>query len=198
MSLGIDPELITEIALGIKPVEKVFAEYGFSDQQRIDTLRQTWFQREVINRQKELEDEGFTLSSKMKLLAEDLLVDAYKTAKASDSTSAKLEVGKYLARLADIEPKNNAGKDMGPGFSITINVPAVGETPQPKVIEAQRDTGNVLPPVIDLGLSAEADRDVSGADNRDIGGQHSDQGPPGRTGEKVESPDTEESFFDDA
>ena len=118
----VPPELFIELAFGIEPPTTVAARFGYSTAEYNALSTQPWFQRALKSKQDELASQGWNFRSKMSMLAEDLLVDAYVTAKASDSGPFKLETAKYLTKVADLEPRQSQQAITGPGFSISINL----------------------------------------------------------------------------
>ena len=133
--LLLPPELVTEVALGIEPATTLFKRYGYSDAEYQQISTSTWFSKEIVAKRAALEADGFNFPAKMKMLAEDLMTEAYLHAKESDSVSAKLEVGKYLAKLADLEPRANAQAVSGPGFQINISIPSMQNEQVTSVID---------------------------------------------------------------
>ena len=133
--LLLPPELVTEVALGIEPATTLFKRYGYSDAEYQQISTSTWFAKEITSKRAALEADGFNFPAKMKMLAEDLMTEAYLHAKESDSVSAKLEVGKYLAKLADLEPRANAQAVTGPGFQINISIPSIANEQVNEVID---------------------------------------------------------------
>jgi hypothetical protein len=82
------------------------------------------FRRYVGSYTKELTDSGFSFAAKCRVLAEDLLATGYKLVKDVDAPAhARVKMMENLVRWADLEPKQTAQVQAGPGFSITINVP---------------------------------------------------------------------------
>lgn len=118
----VPPELFVELAFGIEPPTTVAARFGYTSTEYNALATQPWFQKALKSKQDELASQGWNFRSKMSMLAEDLLVDAYVTAKASDSGPFKLETAKYLTKVADLEPRQSQQVAAGPGFSISINL----------------------------------------------------------------------------
>jgi hypothetical protein len=111
-----------DLAAGIDDPYEVARRHGYSDEEYDTLQQQSWFTKAVASKRRELEANGFTFAAKMGMLAEDLLIQAYVAAKNSESVSHKLDVAKYLTKIADLEPKQTA-PGAGSGFSITINIP---------------------------------------------------------------------------
>lgn len=136
--------MITELAIGAEPEAVLFARYGIGPADAVALQNQTWFTRAINERRDEMAAEGFTFAAKMGVLAEDLLVQVYHEAKTSDSLSLKLDVAKYLTKIANLEPKQNTPAQLtGSGFSITIHL---GEGPQQEAVPGITIDGQTLPP----------------------------------------------------
>lgn len=120
---SVPPEMIYEIATGVKAPVDIAAEHGYDLAEFTELSTQRWFSRAIDEARTELENAGFTFERKMAMLAEDLMVKCYHAAKSTDvAITTKLEVAKQLAKLGRLEPAANpqAGA-AGSGFAITIN-----------------------------------------------------------------------------
>ncbi len=132
--------MVMEIAAGIDNPVVIAKRYGVEPAEYARMALSPWFVKEIDNKRKMLEDDGFTVRAKAAMLAEDLMVDTYRAAKISESVGAKLDVLKHLSKLGDLEPKPGQQAPIGGGFSITIKLPEnyVG-TPDGKIIEHTSD-----------------------------------------------------------
>lgn len=116
-------QMLTEIAFGLERPVAVAYRHGYSPEDYELLEQQDWFTRQIEIKKAELRASGWTSKQRFTMMAEDLMEQCYKYATASDNTQTKLEVAKYAAKLADIEPKNNAPNlGIGTGFSININL----------------------------------------------------------------------------
>jgi hypothetical protein len=63
----------------------------------------------------------------------------YHLARDPDApAAARVKIFENFVELADAKPKTNVNASMGSGFSITINIPQVGQqAPQTLVLEAE-------------------------------------------------------------
>ena len=121
-------EMIHEIAVGLELPHEVALRYGYS-QSEYQTLEKTkWYQRALAQAREEQEANGLSLTTKMRIMAESMLVHTFHAAKASESVQNKLDVAKYLSKLADIEPKQNQQLAPTSGFNIVINIPDYGQS----------------------------------------------------------------------
>lgn len=141
------PEMINDLAMAGKPAIETVEKYGFTADDYIVMSTQPWFHRAVEQAKKRLETEGFTFQNRMGTMAEDLLIDAYTLAKKLNSVEDKLDVAKYLSKLAGFEPKDGAAGSGG--FSLIINVPQVGSTPAKTLT---LDAADISEGLIDLDL----------------------------------------------
>lgn len=144
-SRHVPPELFVELAFGIEPPTSVAARFGYSQAEFGTLSAQPWFQKALKAKQDELAAQGWNFRAKMGMLAEDLLTDAYVAAKASDSAAIKLEVGKYLTKVADLEPRQSQQAIAGPGFSISINLGAQPNSTNGVIDVSSKDVSATLP-----------------------------------------------------
>ena len=122
--------MVTEMAMGLGSAPEIAARYGINEAEFLELSSYVWYQKMLAERREQLVSEGFTFKTKMGALAEDILVDAYRLAMLSDSVQNKLDVGKYLTKIAGLEPMPNQLVNPGGGFSINIVLPQIGTTPQ--------------------------------------------------------------------
>jgi hypothetical protein len=122
-ALEVPQELILAIAMGMEDPKEVASRYGYEGLKW--EMLNAWkpFTDAVAAKKAELEASGITFKIKAKALTEDVFEDAYRIARANDTTLLqKLEFVKLGAKLGDMEPKANTQVQTGPGFSITINL----------------------------------------------------------------------------
>lgn len=134
-------EMMVKIAMGLESPAAVAAEFGFSSDEFLKMSTQPWFFKQIEDTKARLESEGFTFKNKMAALAEDLLIDAYQHARRSVDVSAKLDVAKYISKVAGLEPVTGQVGAAGGGFSLVINIPPShggthGGAPQTITIDA--------------------------------------------------------------
>lgn len=121
------------------PLSTVLASEGLTQPEYDDISKNPQFQRYVDAYTKELQDNGFSIQAKSRLLAEDLLPTMYHLARDPDApAAARVKIFENFIELADAKPKTNATLGAGTGFSITINIPQVGQqASQTLVLEAE-------------------------------------------------------------
>lgn len=149
---NVSADMLMELALGLEPPGDIAARYQFTptDFERIQST--TWFKRALAQKKQELEDNGYTFRAKMALLAEDQILDTYRAIRASDSLTLKLELSKYLTKLADLEPKQALTAAQGGGFMININLG--NSSAETKLQKAVIDIDPDLPPIPDHGVAS--------------------------------------------
>lgn len=128
LMIDIPPGMIVEIATGLEPPHEIAARYGYSQDEYTTIQSMKWFQRALSSAIEEQHTNGWTLNMKMRVMAETMLVNTYHAARASESVQNKLDVAKYLSKLADLEPKPNQTAHSESGFNIIINIPDYGQT----------------------------------------------------------------------
>ena len=107
------------------PVEHLLPAIGIDEDEYEALCDNEQFNFYVEAYTKELRENGFSFSAKARILAEDLLPDAYKMAKDREiSPAVRAKMIENLVDWGDLKPKNtNANIAPGSGFSITINLP---------------------------------------------------------------------------
>ena len=119
----ISEEMVASVALGLEDELIVAARHGLSIEDYNELAAQPWFQLQVQMKRSEYEKNGVTFKAKAAWMAGDLLDQVYLSAASTDaSLSQKHEVLKTLIKAAGLEPKEEKVKDVGPGFSISIDL----------------------------------------------------------------------------
>lgn len=135
------PTALYEVALDIEDVKTIAERHGIDHLVFETTLAQPQIRQRITQLKAELKSNGAIFRAQCAAVAEELLVEAYKKAVDPEAGFAvKMELLKYAAKLADLEPKQNQNIQAGPGFSVTINIPQVGTQPK-RVIDIG---GNVV------------------------------------------------------
>lgn len=118
--LDLDPKLVFDLAARVDPLATVADRYGLDPQFLAELAESPHVNRLIKAKRKELDDAGFVLATKAKLMFEDLLPDIYRRAKGENSTlSGVLEAAKFLRTVAGLD-KQDPGNLAGEKFSITI------------------------------------------------------------------------------
>ncbi len=147
-ALYTDPRLIFELAAQVEPPKVLAERYELDPQFLEEMLQVPQVKRLIAQKRKELDDAGYSLSQKAKLMFEDLLPTIYRKAKAEDiSLSGVLSAAEFLRKVAGLD-KQEVNANQGDKFSITINfsgAPTLGGSQAAvQVIDA------VALPVLDL------------------------------------------------
>lgn len=140
-------QLLRSLALSVarnnvgamRPLHEILATEGLVQSEYDEIAKNPQFQQYVTTYESELKEAGFSFAAKSRVLAEDLLPTAYHMAKDPDVPAAtRAKMIENLVDWGDLKPKKTDLGAAGPGFSITFNIPAVGQTPpQTLVLEAQ-------------------------------------------------------------
>lgn len=122
---NIKPEFIAELALAIRDPHELAKKHGYTEEELLRFYTYPWFNKAVADKKEEFEKAGFNFQAKMKMLAEDMIIDAYQAAKLSTAVTPKLDVAKHLTKIAGLEPQptQNPNGSTNPNFSITIALP---------------------------------------------------------------------------
>lgn len=107
------------------PIEHLLPAIGLAEDEYEALCDNEQFNFYIEAYTKELRENGFSFSAKARILAEDLLPDAYKMAKDREiSPAVRAKMIENLVDWGDLKPKNtNTNIAPGSGFSITINLP---------------------------------------------------------------------------
>lgn len=140
-------QLLRSLALSIarnnvgamRPLHEVLTSEALTQAEYDEIAKNPQFQQYVTGYEAELKDQGFSFAAKSRVLAEDLLPTAYHMARDPDVPAAtRAKMIENLVEWGDLKPKKSDSAAAGPGFSITFNIPAVGQTPpQTLVLEAE-------------------------------------------------------------
>lgn len=155
--LELDPKLVFDLAARVDPPNVIAANYGLDPVYLSEVMETPHVKRLITVKRKELDDAGFALAAKAKLMFEDLMPDVYRKAKSENTTlSGVLEAAKFLRTVAGLD-KQDQGPQAGEKFSITIQFsgpqpasPVTIDVQATPVIELPPDLGSV--PAFVLGL----------------------------------------------
>lgn len=119
--LNTDAKLIFELASRMDPPEVIADRYGLDPDFLLQMMETPHVKRAIADKRAELEQGGFVLAAKAKLMFEDLLPEIYRRAKSRDATlSGVLDSAKFLRQVAGLD-KQDVGDRARDRFSITIN-----------------------------------------------------------------------------
>jgi hypothetical protein len=146
--VSIPAHLVLELAADVYEVEELAEKYGFTHEALKRIVANPVVHAQVVQKKAEIAGSGITFRLKTAVMAEEVMVKLYdKVLHDECNTDMMLDIGKWLAKLADLEPKPNAVPQSGPGFSISINIPQLGASPA-QVIEIHQDPVEA-PPIPD-------------------------------------------------
>ena len=111
------------------PLDDILAAECLSPAEYTAITRNAQFQAYKKTLKAELEENGFSFAAKCRVLAEDLLSNAYNMAKDVDTPAAvRLKALENLVDWGDLKPKVAFAGAGGPGYSIVINIPGAHTT----------------------------------------------------------------------
>jgi len=116
-----DPRLAFEVALGFEKPETICPRYEVTEDEWYNLAASPVFKKAVVKYQEEILEGGISFRLKAKVQAEAYLKDAHLLIKHPLTPPAvKADMIKWMARVADLEPKNN--KNEGVSFNLQINL----------------------------------------------------------------------------
>lgn len=121
-----DPRLAWEIALGTEPAPAIFERYGYGADEAAALSENALFQAEVKRHRAVIEKEGASFKQKARMIAESILPFLFDDA-TSENTHAedRLKIVQWLSKIADLEPKSQAGAAQATGFTLNISMPGM-------------------------------------------------------------------------
>lgn len=121
----------------MRPEHEIAASEGITVTELAAIQQNPQFQRYVDAFSTELRESGFSFAAKCRVLAEDLLPNAYHMVKDPDVPAAvRAKVIENLVEWADLKPKRDSTTTLpGAGFSITINLPSAAQLAAGKTSE---------------------------------------------------------------
>lgn len=135
--LDLDPKLVFDLAARVDPPAVVAERYGLDPDFLSELMETPHVKRLISTKRKELDDGGFALAAKAKLMFEDMLPDIYRRAKSENATlSGVLEAAKFMRTVAGLDKQDvNAQQEK---FSITIQFGGAQPAPSTRItIDAQ-------------------------------------------------------------
>lgn len=120
-----------------RPTQEIAASEGITDAEFDQIKQDPQFKRYLEAYERDLRENGFSFSAKSKVLAEDLLPDAYYLAKDTNIPPAvRVKMIENLVEWGELKPKKDQGQlAVGSGFSITINLPDSDQKDEKIVLE---------------------------------------------------------------
>lgn len=123
--ISFDSRLPYDLAIGASDEREIFLRYGLSQEQAALLKEHELFKMSVAAASQELKESGMTFRLKAKVMAEDLLEEAYMIATDPLSpTAERVKLIQWAAKMADLEPapkdKAQAVGIGGGGFNLQI------------------------------------------------------------------------------
>lgn len=116
-----DPRIPAELAARLKDPQEVLQEYGYTGKNAFNLIASPLFQNEL----KRCIDEtvnGLTFQQRAKLMAPDILEHAYDLATDRElSPAIRLDAQKWIAKMADLEPKEDKAS-LNQAFQLILNL----------------------------------------------------------------------------
>jgi hypothetical protein len=120
---SVPEEMINSIALGLEDDLIVVSRYGMSLEEYRELESQPWFELKVQQLRSEFEKNGVTFKAKAGWMAGELLEKTYLLAASKDASFSQVhDALKTLIKVAGLEPKEEKQTNLGPGFSISIDL----------------------------------------------------------------------------
>lgn len=139
-----------------RPLHEILAVEGIQQAEYDEIAKNPQYQHYVTAFEAELKGNGFSFAAKSRVLAEDLLPTAYHMARDMDIPAAtRAKLIENLVEWGDLRPKNSANSASGPGFSITFNIPSIGNTPQNTITIAAENPQKPLEILEEVPVRAE-------------------------------------------
>jgi hypothetical protein len=119
----IPAELVVAIAQGLEDPDDIAERFGFTGQKWAQLREYAPFKAAVAGKVAELEKSGWVFRQKAAMGAEMVMEQVIVSAMSHDvSLVQKLETLKTLAKLGNLEPKEDKQVQAGAGFQIQINL----------------------------------------------------------------------------
>lgn len=153
--LDVPLQLIAEAAIGTSSLDEICARYNYSPEQTEQLRNDPGFKVRVSRAEQELAKEGVTTKMRARHVVDDMISEVWIQGKdPSVGLGMKLEIIKTLTKIADLEPKANQLVQQGSGFSLVINLPAVGEQPGRTIEMNKAETSAIdAEPIPSMGMT---------------------------------------------
>lgn len=121
----VSEEMLHSLALGMEDELIIIGRHGVSVEQFRELEKQPWFSNRIMQLRSEFEKNGVTFKAKAGWMAGELLDKAYLLAAAPDASFSQVhDALKTMIKVAGLEPKEEKQANLGPGFSISIDLGA--------------------------------------------------------------------------
>lgn len=121
---NVPAELIIACAQGLEDPDVIAERFGLTGPSWAQLKESKPFQLAVAEKKAELEKNGWVFRQKAAMGAEMVLEKVIIDLMSNETgTNTRLEGLKTLAKLANLEPKEEKVQSSGPAFQISINIP---------------------------------------------------------------------------
>lgn len=118
-----------------RPITEIIASEGITQQEYNHISANPMYKQYLEGYTTELIESGFSFAAKCRVLAEDLLPDAYKMVKDPDVPAAvRAKVVENLVDWANLKPRKDTAVQTGAGFSINIVFPSAEGQSAPREV----------------------------------------------------------------
>lgn len=126
-----DPRLALELAMaGPDKAMEVFGRYKVDHAAAVELIQNPLFLKQLEQYKQELEASGMSFRMKARVLAEDLLPEAYVIAKDTMYPAAvRADMIQWMTKIADLEPVKANGKDVAQVGGFSLQILFAGGTP---------------------------------------------------------------------
>lgn len=132
-----DVRLVYDLVIGLDDAATVFRRYGVSEETAAKLLGHPTFQQALKVARDDVTANGTGFRVKARVMAEDLLEEAYVIAKDSEQpANVRADLIKWAAKMGDLEPApkdkvGGGGGGQGGGFSLSITLVGAGGAADP-------------------------------------------------------------------
>lgn len=134
-----DPRLALELAMsGSEPQKymEVFDRYRIDHAAAVELIQNPLFLKQLEGYKQELEASGMSFRMKARVLAEDLLPEAYDIAKDPAYPAAvRADMIQWMTKIADLEPVKANGKDVAQTGGFSLQILFAGQVPQQSAVQ---------------------------------------------------------------
>jgi len=136
-SVGFDPRVAYELALGVDSADEIFSRYNISADEAVELLGNEPFIRAIKEFKTQVQESGITFKLKAKIQAEDLLTHSYQIATDPDMPPAvRADMIKWTANVAELGPKKDSAGGSG-GAALTLAITFAGDQPPSTMVIGQ-------------------------------------------------------------
>ena len=127
-----DPRLALEIAMSDpSQAMQVFDRYKIDHTAAVELIQNPLFVKQLEDYKRELEASGMSYRMKARVLAEDLLPEAYDIARDTSYPAAvRADMIQWMTKIADLEPAKSSGKDVAQVGGFSLQILFAGQQPQ--------------------------------------------------------------------